>query len=334
MKKSAVFFALVFFCFFCIVDTVFAQRGRSNEIRLASSLPRNSDWGRALDRLAADWTRVLNNDVRILHQQEGGEAKMLQSLSSNNIHAALFLSSGLAEICPATFTLCTPFLIQGDAELDLVLKETLPILESQVDPNFVIIAWAKGGWVNVFSIEPVIVPDDLRRQKIASSPEFKDLNFTFRNMGFQMVETEMTDLVNKLNGRLVNATYLIPAVIPPMGLHKNLYNMLDLSIAPVMGAIVMNRVTWNRIAADRQRELLRITQRVASDFNVITPRINADAVTLMSREGLKVNRPNQAQEELWQNEFQRALPSLMGTAFDRNLYQQINSILERARSGQ
>jgi len=343
MKRGTAFFACVFLYLFINSDAVFAQRGgRSQgetiEVRLASPLPRNSDWGRALDRLAADWARVTNNEVRlrVIHDGlEGGESKMLSSLSADNIQAGLFLSSGISEICPPIMTLSIPFFIKNDAELDLVLSEVLPVLDAQMSKtNFAMVAWAKGGWINVFSKEPVLVPDDLRRQKLATNPELRDMNLVFKTMGYNVVEMDFIDIGPKLANNVVNTIYLTPAAVAPLGLHKSLKNMLDLPIAPFLGGIVMNRVTWNKLGPDRQRELAKVTQRMAAEFDSTMPKTITNAVVMMQKDGLKINRPNPAQEEVWRVEMLKTVPPLIGTTFDRDLYRRINGILEKARSGQ
>jgi TRAP-type C4-dicarboxylate transport system substrate-binding protein len=343
MKRRAAFFACAFLYLFINTDAVFAQRGgRSQgetiEVRLASPLPRNSDWGRALDRLAAEWARVTNNEVRlrVIHDGlEGGESKMLSSLSANNIQAGLFLSSGISEICPAVMTLSIPFFIKNETELDLVLSDVLPVLDSQMSKtNFAMIAWAKGGWINIFSKDSVIAPDDLRRQKLATNPELKDMNLVFKTMGYNMVEIDFIDLGPKLANNVVTAVYLTPAAVAPLGLHKNLKNMLDIPIAPFVGGIVINRVTWNKIGPDRQQELVRVTKVMAAEFDASMPKTISNAVLMMERDGLKVNRPTSAQEDSWRTEMLKTVPPLIGTTFDRDMYRRINGILEKARGGQ
>ena len=341
MKKRAAF-AFIIVCLFFTPSVVNAQRGSRTqgealEIRLASPMPRNSDWGRTLDRIAAEWARVTNNEVRVrvLHDGvEGGDSKVLSSLSSNNIQGALFTSFGLTSICPAIMTMSVPFMIKNDTELDLALKEAKPYLEAQANrTNFAVVAWSKGGWVNMFSKDAVFVPDDLRRQRIATSPESEDMNMVFKTMGFHLVETTMADIGPRLANNMINAFYQTPAAVAPMGLHKSLKHMLDMPLAPFLGAIVVNRVTWNKISPDRQRELIRITQNIADEFDVTMPKIAGNAVTMMNREGLTVNRLTPAQEDMWRTELDKAIPPLLGTTFDRDLYQRINATLEKARSG-
>ena len=342
MKRS-VMFMFVIVCLFFTPGVVNAQRGgrtqgEALEVRLASPMPRNSDWGRCLDRIAAEWARVTNNEVRlrILHDGvEGGETKVLTSLSANNIQAGLFTSFGLTGVCPAVMTLSVPFMIRDEAELDLALREAKPYLEAQTSKtNFVVVAWSKGGWVNIFSKDPVFVPDDLRRLKIATASEAEDMNMAFKVMGFHLVETDTADIGSRLANNMINAFYQTPAAVAPLGLHKTLKHMLDMPLAPFLGGIVVNRVTWNKISADRQRELIRITQSIADEFDSAMPRIVGNAVTMMRRDGMTVNKPSSAQEDLWRAELAKAMPSLLGTTFDRDLYQRINVAFEKARSGQ
>ena len=338
MKKSIILFALAFF--FLSFGIIYAQRGSVRadivNVRIASSLPRNSDWGRALDRLASDWARVTNNQVRavVSHDgREGSESRMLSSLSSDAIQVAVLTSSGIAEVCPEVMCLSVPFFIRNNNELDLVLQNIQPVLESYVRNEFIVIAWSKGGWVYLFSKELVLTPDDLRRQRLATSPGLNDMNTTFRTMGFQLVETDIVSIGTRLASNMLNAIYMIPAAIAPMQLHRNLNHLLDLPIAPIMGAIIMNRVTWNKISPAYQQEIIKVTQRMAAEFDSSMARTEANALSAMGRDGLNVNKPSQAQRDIWFADIHRLTPSLVGTVFNRDLYNRISDILERSRSG-
>jgi TRAP-type C4-dicarboxylate transport system substrate-binding protein len=337
-KKTVLFIFMIFFIF--RLGAVYAQRGSAAgnvvNIRFASPLPRSSDWGRALDRMAADWEKVTQNQVRVIvsHDgREGSEGRMLSSLSSNAIQVALFTSAGVAEICPAVMNLSIPFIIRNEAEFDLVLENMLPVINSRVKSDYVVISWSKGGWVYIFSKEKVLTPDDLRRQKLSTSPDLKEMNTVFRVMGFQLVETDMVSTGTKLASNAINAIYIIPAVVAPMQLHKSLNHMLDLPIAPIMGAIVMNRVTWNKLSPESQQEIIKATRKIADEFDASVIKTETNAISAMGRDGLSINKLTKAQQELWSNEVKNNLSSIVGPIFDRELYNQMNSILEKARSG-
>jgi TRAP-type transport system periplasmic protein len=339
MNKKAVLSVLTFFFFFSLC-TVYAQRGTTASnvvnIRFASPLPRSSDWGRALDRMAADWEKATNSQVRVIvsHDgREGDEAKMISSLYSNAIQVGVFTSAGMADICPAVMNLSIPFMIKNGDEFDLVLKDMLPLIETKVKRDFVVLAWSKGGWVYIFSKEKVLTPDDLRKQKLSTSPELRDMNTVFRTMGFQLVETDFTNMGTKLASNAINAIYIIPASIAPMQLHKMLNHMLDVPISPILGAIVMNRVTWNKLSAANQQEIVKATRKIAAEFDVSGVKAEANAIAAMGNDGLSVNKPNQAQQDMWSNDLKNTMPSLVGSIFDRDLFNRLNAILEKARSG-
>jgi TRAP-type C4-dicarboxylate transport system substrate-binding protein len=339
MNKRAFFLILMIFFIFSL-GAVYAQRGSAAggvvNIRFASPLPRSSDWGRAIDRMAADWEKSTNNQVRVIvsHDgREGDESKMISSLYSNAIQVGVFTSAGMTDICPAVMNLSIPFIIKNNTELDLVLKDMLPLIDKRVKNDFVVLAWSKGGWVYVFSKEKVLTPDDLRKQKLSTSPELRDMNTVFRTMGFQLVETDFTNMGTKLASNAINAIYIIPASVAPLGLHKSLSHMLEIPIAPILGAIVMNRVTWNKISAENQQKIVEATKKIALEFDASVIKTEANAIASMGKDGLSVNRPNQTQQDMWSNDLKNTLPSLVGSIFDRDLFNQLTAILEKARSG-
>ena len=339
MKKNVILLALTLFLIFP-AHMVFAQRGTSRgdtiNIRFGSTLPRNSEWGKSLDRLAADWQRVTNNEVRVVvsHDgREGNESKMISSLSSNAIQAALFTTAGIMDICPDIMTLSIPFMIRNNEEFDLVKKDVLPIIESKKNRNYVIIAWSKGGWVYVFSKERIVTPEDMRRQRLATGQELTGMNATLTRMGFTLIEADMTTMGNMLASNRINALYFIPSAIAPMNMHRSLGHMLDLPVAPIMGAIVMNATTWNRINPRHQQEIIRVTQDMVTNFEATLAESDKTAILNMSKDGLSVNKPDQAQEEMWYELLRTTIPALVGTDYDRDIYNRINEILEKSRSG-
>jgi TRAP-type C4-dicarboxylate transport system substrate-binding protein len=322
---------------------LYAQRGtqaETLEVKIASPLPRDSLWGRTLDRLAADWNRITNGQVRprVLHGgTEGGESKMHLSLASNTIQAAVFTSFGLSYIAPSVLTMSTPFLVRNEAELNAVMNEVQGDLEAMLNSgDYFIVAWSRAGFVNIFSRDPVFTPDDLKKIRIASNSEAEDMNNSFRSMGFQIVETDWTDVGPKLNAGTITAVYQTSAAVAATQIHRNLRNMLSVNIAPVLGGIIINQVTWRRIGTLNpryQQELLRSARQIAQGLDESMQKTEADAIASMTRDGLRVNRPNTAQEQLWQNEIEKVMPSLLENTYDRQLLQKINNILARHRGG-
>jgi TRAP-type C4-dicarboxylate transport system substrate-binding protein len=348
MKKTHLrflnFSQIALFLFLLITIGGFAQRGGRSQgeslvVKIASPLPQASPWGKTLDKIAAEWSRITGGKVRLNVRHggiEGGEGKMLISLSSNTIQAGIFTSFGLSAITPEIMTLSAPFLIRTHEELDTVMEALRGDLENRINrTDYFIIAWSKAGFVNVFSKDPVFVPDDLRKQKIASNAEAVDLNTAFKTMDFQLVETDLVDIGPKLATGGIMAVYQNPAGVAAYHLHNYLKNMLSINIAPFLGGIVINQITWKKIGElnpQYQQEILRVTRRIAAELDASMQKTTTDAIDTLRRGGLKVNQPTAAQEQIWFDDVERIIPLLLGTTFDREIYQKINAVLTRHRN--
>jgi len=327
-----------------VTPALFAQRGGTRavdtiEVKLASPLPKESPWGRTLDKIASEWSRITNGQVRLNVRHggiEGNESKMLLSLNSDIIQGAIFTPFGLSAIDPGIMTLSAPFLIRNESELNAVMQEMQGDLDRRFNSrgNYVILAWSKSGFVNIFSRNPVFTPDDLRNMKIASNAEASDMNTVFSRMGFQIIESDWSEVGNKLNAGTVQAVYQQPAAIAAYQLQSILKNMLSINIAPVIGGIVLNQVTWKKIGdlnPRYQQELLNVTRKLGSEFDSSLTKTVNDAITTMKRSGLKENQATAAQQQQWINEVEKANASLIGTTFDRDIYQKVSAIVTRLR---
>jgi TRAP-type C4-dicarboxylate transport system substrate-binding protein len=345
------------FCFIALITVLLlgsgaeilsAQRGTNQpgsssgtiEVKLGSPLPKASPWGKTLDEIASEWNRITNGQVRVNVRHggiEGSEEKMYQSLESNTIQAAVFTSFGLSYINPAVMTMSVPFLIRTEAEFTAVMKEVQGDLEARANSGkFFVVAWSKAGFVNIFSKSQVLVPDDLKKLKVGSNPEAGDMNTVFKSMGFQVVEAGLNDMGQKVATNSIQSVYMAPAGMAAYSLHKELPYMLSTNIAPVLGGIVINQVTWKAIGnlnPRYQQELLRATRQISEKFDRTMQADNNNTLNTMTRAGLKINRPTPAQEQLWYNEVDKVISSLLGSTFDRNLYRKITDILTKYRGG-
>ncbi|GHT63641.1 hypothetical protein FACS1894110_01840 [Spirochaetia bacterium] len=314
-----------------------AQRQRTITINLASALPRNSPWGRTLDRIAADWIKATNGEVtlHILHQYPGSEGDYLMKLRQDKIQAAIFTSLGLNSIAPEILALSTPFLIQNNDELDVVLNEVRPFLNSRIEQEgYVNMVWVKAGWIKIFSRSPVYTPDDLRRLKLGTSPDEQELLDAFRTMGFNLVPATYTDIPQKLNSGMVDAMYQSPLAISAYQLYRVAKNMSSINIAPFMGGILMSRKAWASIPEKHRAPLLEICRKAGTEIENSFQKSEDDAVIAMQQDGLIVNVPSPAQEQEWYRDLQRYFPDLINrNVFNKDMHDRVQAILQKYRQG-
>jgi TRAP-type C4-dicarboxylate transport system substrate-binding protein len=332
---GAFFTALV--AYMAAAAPLFAQRRDSVvEVKLASIIPDNTDWSRALDRLAKEWYNASNGQVvvSVYHGGQLGSAEkdILRKLKGNTIQAAVFTSAGLSLIAPETLTLSAPFFIRNDNELNYVLNAVKDDLENKINKDYFMLAWAKSGWLKIFSRNPVRVPADLKPQIIGSLNEIPVMNAAFKSMGFQIQMADFNSIIISLNSGKIDAVYQTPAYAAPAQIFGIAKNMMDLNIAPIMGGVVINQQTWKRINDAYKPRLLAIVKEIEREFDGAVSKLESEAIQVMSKNGLNVIPLTPAQEQTWYNEIGSKIPALANDKiFNRSLYNKISSLLQDYR---
>ena len=331
MKALRIVFALVLLF---SVSPIFAQRKIT--IKMASPVPEKTPWGQCLNRIAADWKKITNGEVEIIiyhNRTAGREEAVVRNMRVNQLQAGVLGIFGLTEIAPEIMTVSCPFFIRNNDELDLVLEELKDELETKVNgKEFFTLAWAKVGWVKIFSKSPVLVPADLKKQKLGTINEYEKLNQVFRSMGFQLVPVTVDELLISLNSPMVDAVYESPIAVGSTQIFGLANNMASINMAPFMGAIVINRRTWNAIPEKYKPQLLEVVKKEEAELDKLVRKFEEDMISLMENYGLKVNQLTPAQEQLWYDEVGRVMPTLIGSVFDKDIYNRIDTLLRDYRN--
>ena len=144
--------------------TLYAQ---NTTIRLATIVPANSSWHKALLEMGAAWTKDTGGRVN-LRVYEGGtqgdERTVLRMMRPgvDQMQASLFMIAGLAEVDEAFNIFGMPFFFQSDDEAVAVREKLSPALEKRLDAKgYQLLAWGSGGWVQLFSKMPIKTLDEV-----------------------------------------------------------------------------------------------------------------------------------------------------------------------------
>ncbi|GHV95923.1 hypothetical protein AGMMS50293_22430 [Spirochaetia bacterium] len=332
-RRVVLHFVLVLALIFS-VSPLFAQRKIT--IKLASLVPENTPWGAAINRLATQWSEATNGEVELIVYHNGvagDEAEVLRKLNLNQIQAAIFTSIGLNSVASEVMTVSYPFLIRDDAELDAVLSRIKPELETKIQQGgFVTLAWARAGWIKVFSRSPVLTPSDLKRQKLGTSPDELEMLQAFKTMGYQMVPTYLNDILVGLNGGMIDAVYQSPVAVAGYQIFGIAKNMLSVNVAPFMGGILMNNTAWRRIPDKYKSRLMAICKQMETDIENSIASLEVEAISTMSKYGLVTNQPSPQQMQEWYTDTAKYENSLVGPIFNREFYRKINAILLEYRA--
>jgi TRAP-type transport system periplasmic protein len=322
-----------FVCFFVFLSGSAVLFGIT--IKLSSGAPESSPWGMALNRLAADWSRISNGQVtvQIYHNGiAGDEPDVVRKMRIGQIQAGIFTSNGLGILSDEVMTFSMPFLIRTDEELEYVLRMVEDDLSASIEQNrFHVIAWSKGGWINIFSASPLRTPSDLRNVRLAATADNQELLQAFRLMGYQAIPVTRNELLTSLNSGMVDAFYSSPIAAAGFQWFARAPQMLDLPIAPFLGGLIISERAWRRVPDNLKPRLVESARRHVASLDTTMEDLESEAVDTMGRYGLQVVNLTDEERALWIQEFERSRSVTVDSVFDKGMYTSIQNHLEEFR---
>jgi TRAP-type C4-dicarboxylate transport system substrate-binding protein len=283
---------------------LFSHVASAQTIKLGTLAPAGSPWFRILQDMGEDWKRATGGRVSFRIYPggvAGDEPDMVSKMRIGQLHAAALTSVGLSRIVPEIAALQLPLMYDSDEEFDYVRNRLAPLLEQKLaDKGFIVLNWGDAGWVHLFSQKPVVHPKDLMGQKIfcwaGESTSFE----IWKRAGFHPVEIAPTDIMTSLQTGLINAYSTTPLASLSFQWFALAKNMTDLPWAPLAGATIIDKRSWEQIPAELRPQLLAAARKSGDQLQREVRRLNQEAVSVMQKYGLAVHPvPPDARAE-WQ----------------------------------
>jgi TRAP-type transport system periplasmic protein len=98
----------------------------------------------------------------------------------------------------------------------------------------------------------------------------------------------MTDIMTGLTTGMIEAVPTTPLAAMLFQWYRQTPNMIDIGLAPVVGATVVTKKTWNAIPAADKPMLLAAAAAVQKRLETEVPKQDAAAIAAMKRSGLTV----------------------------------------------
>jgi TRAP-type C4-dicarboxylate transport system substrate-binding protein len=308
------------------------------KIRLGTLAPKGSSYYKHLQVMGDSWRQSSSGMVELTIYADGtmgGEADMVRRMRLGQLHAGLMTTVGLAEIDPAVTGLqFLPMMFRSLEELDYVGEKLQPLLEKRLlDKGFVVLFWTDTGWVRFFSKDPVITTADLRKTKLfvwAGSPEAINI---YRSVGCDPVPLETVDILPNLQTGLINAIPLPPTIALAGQVDSIAPHMLNLNWTPLVGALIVNRKTWESIPAESQPALREASVKAGALIKADGRRESDESVVAMKKRGLIVHEVTPEIEADWRGVVEGVYPKIRGGIVPEDIFDQVVADLKDFRAG-
>jgi TRAP-type C4-dicarboxylate transport system substrate-binding protein len=229
---------------------------------------------------------------------QGDEPTVLRKMRLNALQGASLTVVGLASIDWSFNVFNIPFFFQSYDELNAVIDKLTPLLKQRVESKgFVLVHWGHGGWLQVFSKQPVQSVADLKKARLYTSAGDDTMTQWYKANGFQPRAMAMTDVLTGLTTGMIDALPTTPLASMSFQWYKQTPYMLDLGISPIVGATVLNKRTWDAISAADRATITEISLKVEKQLQSDVPKQDGLATLVMQNQGLKVTKGSGAE---WQ----------------------------------
>jgi TRAP-type C4-dicarboxylate transport system substrate-binding protein len=294
--------ALVFLV--CSLFAAGAAPAAPTVVKMATLVPEGSVWDKALKEMGASWKDASGGAVELRIYAggvAGDEPDVVRKMRIGQIHAAALSVTGLIAIDKSFEIFQIPFFFASWEELYYVLEKMRPELEKRLEAKgYVFLQWGHGGWVHMFSRQPVRSLGDLQKQKIFTWAGNDMMVELWRRADFSPVALAATDILTGLQTGMIDVVPTPPLAALTLQWFRTTPNMLGEGLAPLVGATVISQKTWNSLPADVRTKLLAEAKKTDERLAKEIPLQDQQAIDQMKQRGLTVTTIDAAAKAAWQ----------------------------------
>lgn len=308
------------------------------QLRIGTLAPKNSLYHRQLMELGEAWRDAQGGSGKYLvfpDGSQGGETDMVRRMRIGQLQGGLLSVVGLREIEPSIAALQTmPLMFRSWEEVDYVREKLRPGMEKKfLDKGFVVLAWGDAGWVRFFSKDAGVRPDDYKKMKFFAWGAESEQQEIMKSLGYTPVPLETSDILPAIQTGMINAVPSTPYFALATQIYNTANNMLDLNWAPIVGALVVTKKSWDELTPEGQAKFREAGAKAGVHLRAKARQEVDEAVDAMKKRGLNENKPNPEQLKEWYDLAEKLYPKIRGRLVPADTYDEVVGHLKTYRSG-
>jgi len=290
-------------------------------LKLATLVPEGSVWDKNIKQMAEEWKTATGGRVTVTvfaGGTQGDEPTALRKMRLDALQMASFSAVGLGTI-DASFNLFDiPFFFDNYDELNYVTEKLTPEIRKRAESKgFILLNWGQLGWAQVFTKKPVQTVEDLKGIKLWTSSGNDKMVQWFKANGFQPRAMAMTDIMTGLSTGMIDGMPSTPLTAMLFQWNRQTPYMLELGLAPIVGATVINAKSWKAIPDADKPKLLEAAAGVEKRLRDAVPKLDENAVAIMSKNGLTVTKASGPE---WKTQLDNLAKTMRGEMVPNDIF--------------
>ena len=308
------------------------------QLRIGTLATKKSLYHRQLMELGEAWRTAQGGNAKYLvypDGSQGGETDMVRRMRIGQLQGGLLSVVGLREIEPSIAALQNmPLMFKSWEEVDYVREKMRPAMEKKfLDKGFVVLAWGDAGWVRFFSKEPAVRPDDFKKMKFFAWGSEIEQQEIMKSLGYTPVPLETGDILPSIQTGMITAVPATPYFALASQVYATAGHMLDINWAPIVGALVVTRKSWDEMSPAARDALKAAGTRAGLQMRTQARKEVDEAVDAMKKRGLQVHTPNPEQMKEWNTLAEQLYPRIRGKMVPAETFDEVMKLLKDYRAG-
>ena len=306
------------------------------EIKVALITPEGSTWTNALHELASAVAQQTDGEV-VFRVYAGGvsgdELDVLRKMRVNRIQAAGFSGVGLGVILPEMRVLEAPLLFRNYTEIDRVKDRLFDrFVAGFAEKGFVLLGFAEAGFVYLFARPPMTGTDGLDSLKMWAWKGDPVAKTTLEAFGIKATPLHLADVNTGLETGMINSFYSPPLAAIAFQWYAKIRYMLDFPIVNSTGAFLIRKNTFDKLSESQQQVLKVQSRRFCDKLIRLSRKENAEAKAVLKASGIEFESPAGHQIQVFEKSARRVHAANMDKLYSRQLFEQVQAILEEYRA--
>jgi TRAP-type C4-dicarboxylate transport system substrate-binding protein len=302
-------------------------------LKIATVVPNGSSWMNEMKAAAKEVKKKTDGRVKIKFYPGGvmgSDKTVLRKMRSGQLHGGAISAGALAHIYNGVQLYSLPFTFNNLDEVRHVRKTFDPVIAGGLaDNGFQLLGLSEGGFAYLMSNKALTKATDIQGQKVWV-PEGELIgNEIFSVAGINPIASPISNVYTGLQTGLLDTVTINPSGAIALQWHTKIQHLADEPLLLIMGMLVVDQKTFNKIKADDQ---IIVKQAVAAAFkrlDSINEKGDIGARAALQKNGIQFDKPSGSE---WRDIAKQALTNLEKLdVYPADTYRQMQAVLEEYR---
>lgn len=292
----------------------FSQAATAVTIKIATLAPEGTNWMKEMRAAGAEIKQKTAGRVEIKYFPGGvmgNDSAVLRKIKLGQLQGGALSGAELSAVYPDAQIYSVPFLFRDLAEVDFVRKQVDPLLQKGFEKaGFFAVGLSGGGFANIMSVKSVVAKEDLRASKVWVPQNDRIAQVAFTEAGVNPIALPLADVYTSLQTGLLETVANTTSGAIAFQWHTRIKHVVDLPLTYVMGIMVIDQRTFNKLEASDQTVVRDSIGRAFIKLDAANRRDNESARSVLVKQGVKFDAPSAVETDYWRGVGARTLKKL------------------------